>query len=100
MLSDEKRQVIDALPTDEMAYEISLGRRSRFQRDNFAYLESSYAQRMAQPISNNEAKQEDVHGKKDGKEQLSLVRIGEGLILSALTICLAYIAAHYLGLTP
>ena len=40
MLTEEQKQKIEALPTDEMAYEIQLGKSSRFQREKFAYLKA------------------------------------------------------------
>lgn len=45
MITDEKKKRIESLSEDEMAYEINLGRRSRFQRESFAYLQTCYQQR-------------------------------------------------------
>ena len=38
MISQESKDVIDALSIDELRYEVELGNRSRFQRENMAYL--------------------------------------------------------------
>jgi hypothetical protein len=46
MMTDEKKRRIESLSEKEMAYEINLGRRSRFQREAFAYLQTCYEQRM------------------------------------------------------
>lgn len=45
-LSDENKRRIENLSLDEMAYEINLGSRSRFQREKFAYLKSCYESRL------------------------------------------------------
>ena len=45
MITDEKKNRIESLTDEEMSYEINLGRRSRFQRESFAYLQTCYQQR-------------------------------------------------------
>lgn len=45
-LSEEKKRRIESLSLEEMAYEINLGSRSRFQREKFAYLKSCYESRL------------------------------------------------------
>jgi len=45
MISDEKKKRIESLSTDEMLLEINLGRKSRFQREAFAYLQTCYQKR-------------------------------------------------------
>lgn len=46
MINDDTKQRIEGLSIDEMAYEINLGHRSRFQRDNFTYLKTQYEARL------------------------------------------------------
>jgi len=48
MISDEKKQRIESLSTEEMLYEINLGTKSRFQREKFAYLQTCYQKRIEQ----------------------------------------------------
>ncbi len=48
MISDEKKQRIESLSTEEMLYEINLGTRSRFQREKFTYLQTCYQKRIEQ----------------------------------------------------
>lgn len=48
MISEEKKKHIESLSTEEMLYEINLGRNSRFQREKFAYLQSCYQKRIEQ----------------------------------------------------
>ncbi len=45
MITDEKKKRIESLSDEEMSYEINLGRRSRFQRESFAYLQTCYQKR-------------------------------------------------------
>lgn len=45
-LSEEKKKRIESLTIKEMFYEISLGNRSRFQREAFAYLKTCYETRL------------------------------------------------------
>lgn len=47
-LSDENKRRIESLSFDEMAYEINLGSRSRFQREKFAYLKSCYESKLTE----------------------------------------------------
>ena len=44
MLSEESKNTIDALPKDDLVLEVNKGRRSRFQGDNFAYVQSRLQQ--------------------------------------------------------
>jgi len=46
MIADEKKKQIESLPIEEMLYEINLGRRSRFQREKYAYLQTCYQQKI------------------------------------------------------
>lgn len=48
MLTEEQKQSIESLSTDEMAYEIALRNKSRFQREKFAYLTVCYNNRLNQ----------------------------------------------------
>ena len=58
MITDEKKKRIESLSEDEMAYEINLGCRSRFQREAFAYLQTCYQQR------NKETEEQVIQTKK------------------------------------
>ena len=51
MITEEKKRQIESLPTEEIAYEINLGRRSRFQREKFAYLQTCYQKRIEEEKS-------------------------------------------------
>lgn len=53
----EKKNRIDSLSTDEMLHEINLGRKSRFQRESFAYLQYSYQKRIKEEQLKNLASQ-------------------------------------------
>ena len=48
MLSDEVKRKINNLSTEEMAYEVERGSRSRFQNDKFSYLKSVYNRRVSE----------------------------------------------------
>jgi hypothetical protein len=58
MLNEDKKKHIESLSDSEMEYEINLGRRSRFQREAFAYLQTCYQQR------NKEAEEHVIRTKK------------------------------------
>ena len=69
MLSEDAKRTIDALPKDELVQEINKNNRSRFQGDNYAYLQTRLA---AIEQQNQQAiRQEDVTHK---NEELSLAR--------------------------
>jgi len=74
-LSNEKKKKIEALQSEEMAYEINLGRRSRFQREKFAYLQTCYQKRTEEEklknlISQNQSanKNPDISNEKHYQE--------------------------------
>ena len=46
MLTEESKKRIEAMSVSEIAYEIELGTRSRFQREKMAYLKLTYQIRM------------------------------------------------------
>jgi len=46
MVKDDTKQRIEAMSIEEMAHEVNRGHRSRFQRDNFAYLKTCYEARL------------------------------------------------------
>ena len=79
MLTEEQKRRIEALSTDEMAYEIQLGNSSRFQREKFAYLKVCYQKR--QEPEKAEAK-EAWHTTSLGKIAIgvAVVVLGAGLL--------------------
>lgn len=53
-LSEETKNKIESLSLGDMAYEINLGNRSRFQREKFAYLKACYESRLREEkLKNN-----------------------------------------------
>ena len=46
MLTEESKKRIEAMSVSEIAYEIELGTRSRFQREKMAYLKKLHKERM------------------------------------------------------
>lgn len=52
MITEEKKKRIESLSDEEMNYEINLGRRSHFQREAFAYLQTCYQQRNKEAEEN------------------------------------------------
>jgi len=67
MLSEEAKKEIDALSKEELRQEINKKNRSRFQRDNYAYLETRLETLEQQ--DQEEKRQQDVDQK---QEELSL----------------------------
>ncbi len=93
MLSDDTKKIIDALSKDELQQEINKGNRSRFQRDNFAYLNTCLA--AIEQQEQNEIRQEDVGHK---REEISLAREANQLShkannLSKIAIAISILAA-------
>ena len=52
-VSEDTKRQIQSLATEQLAYEIHIGRKSRYQREKFDYLKTVYDLRLAQ--------QEDEH---------------------------------------
>ena len=48
IMKDETKNRIESLSTEEMLYEINLGRLSQFQRKSFAHLKTCYQLRLAE----------------------------------------------------
>ena len=109
MINDEKKKRIESLSSDEMLYEINLGRKSRFQRESFAYLQSIYDKRMRNnQTNNNYANSNDIHATEaqqtksnpsaqitniihDPTFKISPLRIIEGVIIGVLVVCVLYL---------
>lgn len=81
MLTDEQKQKIELLPTDEMGYEIQLGKSSRFQREKFAYLKTCYASR----------REEERGGDKNPWHSTFLGQIIIGVIVIVLGLGLSWV---------
>lgn len=86
MLTEEQKQKIEALPTDEMAYEIQLGKSSRFQREKFAYLKVCYQKRL-------ETEKPDVA---NAWHSTSLGKIAIGVIVVVLGAGVLWLINQYL----
>ena len=71
MLTDEKKKRIESLSTDEMLFEINRGRRSRFQRDAFAYLKTCYQKRLEENKQSS-SKQSMATNETSGKTKIFL----------------------------
>ena len=114
MISDNKKKQIESLSTDEMLFEINLGRKSRFQREKFAYLKTCYQLRLSkenkkfsseQGVATNKTsnktneKHNSMHmpSNKDQKG-IDLIRITEGVIVGVLVLCVIWILLHYFGI--
>ena len=125
MLTEEKKARIKALTTEEMLYEINLGRKSHFQREKFAYLQTCYQQRVEEerrkqgvqnakieslfektvypsspptphPATESAYKEpDDIH---NPRFRISPLRIAEGVIVGLLVVCIVYLVYHYLDL--
>jgi hypothetical protein len=69
MVSEETRQIIDSMTKEELLEEINKGRRSRFQRENYAYAQTRHA--ILEQQEKEEQRQQGVSQK---QEELSLAR--------------------------
>ena len=115
MITDEKKKRIESLSTNEMLYEINLGRRSRFQREKFAYLKTCYQLRLSEEnkkfsgeqgmaAKKTSDKTKEKHNpmlmpsKKDQKG-IDFLRIAEGIIIGVLVLCVVWILLHYFGIS-
>lgn len=63
MVSDETKAAIDALPKDKLRHEINLKNRSRFQRDNYAYLQTRLASLEENERTTERAEEKALQGK-------------------------------------
>lgn len=77
MISDETKATIDALPKDELVFEINKRNRSRFQGDKFAYLETRLA-----ALADEERKSQRVEENAHKNKQLFISKLS---ILVAIT---------------
>jgi hypothetical protein len=103
MLTDEQKKQIEALTTDEMAYEINLGRLSRFQREKFAYLKTCHQLRASEkdsseiphvtpgPTTDSTNEIHYWHNKPLGK--IFIIVVG-GILL----LCVIWAINHYLSI--
>jgi hypothetical protein len=103
MLTEEKKNRIESLPTDEMLFEINRGNRSRFQRDSFAYLKTCYQKRieenksLSEPNITPDKTETNTNTIYDSKK-ISLYKIAEGVIVGILVLFVGWILFHYFGL--
>lgn len=88
MLTEEQKKKIEALPTDEMAYEIQLGKSSRFQREKFAYLKVCYQKR----------KEAEKTKSVEPWHSASLGKIAIGVIVVVLGAGLLWLINQYLNI--
>lgn len=63
MVTDVSKAAIDALSKDELRHEINLKNRSRFQRDNYAYLQTRLAALEEQEKRTERAEEKALKGK-------------------------------------
>lgn len=120
MLTDETKNRIESLSTEEMLYEINLGRRSHFQKEKYAYLQTCYQIRLSekekqlageQSIANakTSAKLYEPHNttiifpsepinKTDKWHKTVLGKIAVGVIILILSCCVVWVVNHYLNL--
>lgn len=82
MLTAEKKKRIQSLSTEEMLFEINLGRRSRFQRDAFAYLQTCYQQRLAKKNKTLQTTAIKVTGKDNVFVNIGIEGFDKGIDLS------------------
>jgi len=54
MISEDSKTLIDALSEEELRYEVNLGRRSRFQREKFAYVQTRLSELEATKMQRTE----------------------------------------------
>ena len=111
MILDNKKKQIESLSTDEMLFEINLGRKSRFQREKFAYLKTCYQLRLSKKNKKFSSAQGVATNKTSGKtkekhnpmqmpfnKKINLIRVAEGVIISVLVLCVVWVLLHYFGL--
>lgn len=98
MLSDDQKRKIEALSTQEMAYEVDLGHKSRFQREKFAYLKTAYSNRVAkipnpapEPSTTKENEAHDWYKKPLGIIAISVI----SFVIGSMVI---YLFRHELGI--
>lgn len=104
-LSNEKKKKIEALQSEEMAYEINLGRRSRFQREKFAYLQTCYQKRTEEEklknlISQNQSanKTPDISNEKHYPRESLIKKIAIGVVIIVLGSMTLWVLNHYFNL--
>ncbi len=104
-LSDQKKEQIASLPVEEMAYEINLGRRSRFQREKFAYLQTCYQKRIEEEKSKNILEAEnhpnnakDVINEKQQQKESKLVWFARSVAVIIFATITVWVLNHYFNL--
>lgn len=105
MISDDKKKRIESLSSDEMLYEINLGRRSRFQREKFAYLQTCYQKRIDEEklkklLSQNQStnKTTDIANEKHYPRESTLKKIAIGVVIVVLGSMALWGLNHYFHL--
>jgi hypothetical protein len=105
MLTEKKKARIRALSLEEMEHEINLGRKSRFQREAFAYLQTCYMVRrngpisLAQPDRTPQPATYQTEDKHDPGFRVSPLRIAEGVLIIVLGACILYLVSLHLGIS-
>lgn len=105
-LSDGKKKQIEALSTEEMAFEVNLGRLSRFQRENFAYLKTCYESRLKEEelknsISHNQSMNEARNINKNINEperHISIKNFAFLVLVAVFAVIAVWVINHYFGL--
>ena len=102
MLSEDKKKRIEALSTEEMAYEVNKGNASRFQRDAYAYLKACYESKIrgestAADVSTNVDRTVNS-GSSHVWHESALGKIAIGLIIMLLGAVAIWSLNHYLKL--
>jgi len=105
MITDAKKKLIESLSLDEMLYEINLGRRSRFQRDAFSYLQTCYQQtiekeKLKNLASKNQStdKSTNITDEKHYPGEGSLKKISIGVVIVVLGSMALWGLNHYFNL--
>ena len=105
MISNDKKKQIESLSTDEMLFEINLGRKSRFQREKFAYLKTCYQKRIEEKVLKQQTKENHTPNPTSESTQpihkprkISLYKIAEGVIVFILGVFAIYLIGKYLGI--
>lgn len=105
MIPEDKKKRIESLSTDEMLYEINLGRRSRFQREKFAYLKTCYQKRIEEEKLKNLFKKDkhsnntkDVINVKQHEKEPKLVWFAWSVAVVVFASMTIWVLKHYFNL--
>lgn len=101
VISEEKKKRIENLPFDEMAYEVNLGSRSRFQREAFAYLKTCYESRLREINAIPDATPEPTANSTDQIHywyQKPIGIIGIGVVIVIIGAISVYLIRFHIGI--